>query len=157
MTGLTSNPTIFEQVVAAGDAYDEQIGNLTRAGKTGEALFFDLALRDLTQAADLFRPVFDASGGLDGWVSLEVAPDLVNDTAKTIAAASQLHAAGARPNLYIKIPGTAAGLPAIENSIFAGVPINVTLLFSHEQYLAAAEAYMRGRRQSGCPVERQSS
>ena len=144
VTGLTSNPTIFEQTIAAGDAYDEQIGNLTQAGKTGEALFFDLALRDLTQAADLFRPVFDVSGGMDGWVSLEVSPDLVDDAAKTIAAASQLHAAGARPNLYIKIPGTPAGLPAIENSIFAGVPINVTLLFSHEQYLAAAAAYLRG-------------
>ena len=144
VTGLTSNPTIFEQAIGAGDFYDEQIGDLVRAGKRGEALFFELALRDLTRAADLFRPIFDATGGVDGWVSLEVSPAIVDDTAKTTAAAAQLHAAAARPNLYIKIPGTPAGVQAIEDSIFAGVPVNVTLLFSREQYLAVAEAYMRG-------------
>ena len=113
-------------------------------GKSGEALFFELALEDLTQAADLFRPVHDATGGVDGWVSLEVSPLLANDTAGTIRAAAQLHAQAQRPNLFIKIPGTREGVPAIEESIFAGVPINVTLLFSREQYIASAEAYMRG-------------
>ena len=144
VSGLTSNPTIFEQALGAGDCYDQQIDELARAGKAGEELFFELALRDLTRAADLFRPIFDASGGVDGWVSLEVSPTIVDDTAKTIAAAAQLHSAAARPNLYIKIPGTVAGVQAIEDSIFAGVPVNVTLLFSREQYLAVAEAYMRG-------------
>ena len=114
------------------------------AGKSGEALFIELALEDLIQAADLFRPVHNATRGVDGWVSLEVSPLLVNDTAGTIKAAAQLHARAQRPNLFIKIPGTAAGIPAIEESIFAGVPINVTLLFSREHYIAAAEAYLRG-------------
>ena len=113
-------------------------------GKSGEALFFELALEDLTPAADLFRPVHDATGGVDGWVSLEVSPLLADDTAGTVKAAVQLHARAQRPNLFIKIPGTRAGIPAIEEAIFAGVPINVTLLFSREQYIAAAEAYMRG-------------
>ncbi|MEO8527420.1 MAG: transaldolase [Caldimonas sp.] len=144
VTGLTSNPTIFEHAIGAGDFYDEQISELSRRGKSGEDLFFELALRDLTRAADLFRPVHDATDGVDGWVSLEVSPAIVNDTAKTTEAAARLHAAAARSNLYIKIPGTPAGAKAIEASIFAGVPINVTLLFSREQYLAAAEAYMRG-------------
>ena len=144
VTGLTSNPTIFEHAIGGGNFYDEQIAALSRQGKSGEDLLFELALRDLTQAADLFRPAFDASQGIDGWVSLEVSPAIVNDAAKTTEAAARLHAAAARPNLYIKIPGTPAGVEAIEASIFAGVPINVTLLFSREQYVAAAEAYMRG-------------
>ena len=144
VTGLTSNPTIFEHAISAGDLYDEQIAELSREGRSGEDLFFELALRDLKQAADLFRPVFDATDGVDGWVSLEVSPAIVDDTARTTAAAAKLHAAAAKPNLYIKIPGTPAGVKAIEASIFAGVPINVTLLFSCEQYLAAAEAYLRG-------------
>ena len=144
VTGLTSNPTIFEHAIGAGDSYDEQIAELSRQGKSGEDLFFELAIEDLRRAADLFRPIHDASQGVDGWVSLEVSPAIVNDAARTIEAAARLHAAAARPNLYIKIPGTTAGAKAIEASIFAGVPINVTLLFSSEQYLAAAEAYLRG-------------
>jgi len=144
ITGLTSNPTIFEQAIAAGAFYDEQIADLARRGKAGEELFFALALQDLTRAADLFRPIHAATGGSDGWVSLEVSPLLADDTGATIEAALRLHAAAARTNLYIKIPGTPAGIPAIEESIFAGVPINVTLLFSREHYRAAAEAYLRG-------------
>ncbi|HEY6158191.1 MAG TPA: transaldolase [Gemmatimonadales bacterium] len=144
VTGLTSNPTIFDHAIKNGDSYDSAIRQKTAQGKSGEGLFFDLALEDLTQAADLFRPVHDHTGGADGWVSLEVSPLLANDTASTIAAAAQLHARANRANLFIKIPGTPEGIPAIEASILAGVPINVTLLFSAEQYLAAAEAYMRG-------------
>ena len=143
VTGLTSNPTIFDQAIGTG-AYDEAIRNRVDEGKSGEALFFELALEDLTQAADLFRPVHDASDGVDGWVSLEVSPLLADDSAGTVKAAAQLHARAQRPNLFIKIPGTSAGLPAIEESIFAGVPVNVTLLFSREHYLAAADAYMCG-------------
>ncbi|MDQ6627371.1 MAG: transaldolase [Pseudomonadota bacterium] len=144
VTGLTSNPTIFEQAIAAGDSYDAQIGQLAAAGKSGEDLFFAVAMQDLTRAADLFRPVHEATGGIDGWVSLEVSPLIADDATRTIEAARSLHKTAARPNLYIKIPGTPAGVEAIEESIFAGVPINVTLLFSREQYLAAAEAYLRG-------------
>ena len=144
VTGLTSNPTIFEHAIGKGDAYDEQIATLARAGRSGEDLFFQLALRDLTRAADLFKPAHDATGGVDGWASLEVSPLLVDDADKTIRSVAVLHAAAARPNLYIKIPGTKAGVKAIEESIFAGVPVNVTLLFSREQYVAAAEAYLRG-------------
>jgi transaldolase len=144
VTGLTSNPAIFDHAIKDGGFYDDAIRRKTAAGKSGEALFFDLALEDLSQAADLFRPVHDRTGGVDGWVSLEVSPLLANDTATTIAAAADLRARGARVNLFIKIPGTPAGVPAIEASIFAGVPINVTLLFSVEQYVAAAEAYLRG-------------
>jgi transaldolase len=144
ITGLTSNPTIFEHAIGKGSAYDDQIAELSREGRSGEDLFFQLALRDLTRAADLFKPTHDATGGVDGWVSLEVSPLIVDDADKTIQAAARLHAAAARPNLYVKIPGTAAGVKAIEESIFAGVPINVTLLFSREQYLASAEAYLRG-------------
>jgi transaldolase len=144
VTGLTSNPTIFEQAIAAGAFYDEQIADLARKGRSGEELFFALALRDLTRAADLFRPIHAATGGSDGWVSLEVSPLLADDTGATIEAALRLHAAAQRTNLYIKIPGTPAGIPAIEESIFSGVPINVTLLFSREHYRAAAEAYLRG-------------
>ena len=144
VTGLTSNPTIFDQAIKEGDHYDAAIREKAQAGESGEALFFELALEDLTQAADLFRPVHDASGGKDGWVSLEVSPLLADDSAATIRAAARLHARAQRPNLFIKIPGTPAGIAAIEESIFAGVPINVTLLFSSEHYVAAAEAYMRG-------------
>ena len=144
VTGLTSNPTIFEHAIGSGGLYDEAIQKLAAKGLSGEDLFFELALQDLTQAADLFRPIFDASRGSDGWVSLEVSPLLANDTVRTIQAAARLHARAARPNLFIKIPGTPEGIPAIEQSIFDGVPINVTLLFSREHYLAAAQAYLRG-------------
>ncbi len=144
VTGLTSNPTIFEHAIGQGSLYDESIARLTQSGKSVEETFFALALEDLKAAADLFRPVFETTNGTDGWVSLEVSPLLVNDAAKTTRAAASLHEAAARPNLFIKIPGTAAGNEAIEESIFSGVPINVTLLFSREHYLASAEAYMRG-------------
>jgi transaldolase len=144
VTGLTSNPTIFDQAIKSAGSYDEAIRKKAADGKAGEDLFFELALEDLTQAADLFRPIHDATGGVDGWVSLEVSPLLADDTAGTIKAAARLYARAKRPNLFIKIPGTRAGLPAIEETIFAGVPVNVTLLFSSEQYLAAAEAYIRG-------------
>ena len=144
VTGLTSNPTIFEHAVGQGNFYDKSITRLTKLHDSAEELFFALALEDLTTAADLFRPVFDATAGLDGWVSLEVSPLLADNAAGTIQAAAELHAAANRPNLFIKIPGTAAGVEAIEESIFAGVPVNVTLLFSAAQYLAAAQAYMRG-------------
>ncbi|MEO6875470.1 MAG: transaldolase family protein, partial [Opitutaceae bacterium] len=127
-----------------GSDYDDAIRQKVKAGRAGEALFFELALEDLTAAADLFRPIHQKTNGVDGWVSLEVSPALAHDTAGTIAAAKDLHARAGRPNLYIKIPGTPAGLPAIEESIFAGVPVNVTLLFSREQYVAAADAYLRG-------------
>jgi transaldolase len=144
VTGLTSNPTIFENALGNSDFYDEAIRRESGEGESGEGLFFKLALEDLTRAADLFRPVHDATGGIDGWASLEVSPLLANDTANTIKAAARLHADAGRPNVFIKIPGTPEGLPAIEESIFAGVPINVTLLFSRAQYVAAAEAYLRG-------------
>ena len=144
VTGLTSNPSIFNSAIRNGNAYDASIQREAAEGKSGEELFVDLALEDLTQAADLFRPAYDRSAGRDGWVSLEVSPLLATDAAGTVSAAAQLHARGQRPNLFIKIPGTREGVVAIEESIFAGVPINVTLLFSAEQYLAAAEAYMRG-------------
>jgi transaldolase len=144
VTGLTSNPTIFEHAIKDSDDYDDAIRQKVKAGKSGETLFFELALEDLRQAADLFRPIHDQTNGADGWVSLEVSPLLAHDTAATIAAARELYARAGRPNLFIKIPGTKEGLPAIEESIFAGVPINVTLLFSREQYVAAAEAYLRG-------------
>ncbi|MEO8859447.1 MAG: transaldolase [Burkholderiaceae bacterium] len=144
VTGLTSNPTIFEKAIAGGSSYDQAIAELVRQGKSGEDLFFELAMQDLRQAADLFRPAFDASGGVDGWVSLELSPLLADDTAGSVKTAARLHAAAGKQNLFIKIPGTPAGVPAIEESIFAGVPINVTLLFSPEQYQAAADAYLRG-------------
>jgi transaldolase len=144
VTGLTSNPTIFDHAIKNSSAYDLAIRAGLAKGKSGEALFFDLALEDLTQAADLFRPIYDRTNGVDGWVSLEVSPLLAYNTASTLAAAKELHARARRPNLLIKIPGTKEGLPAIEEAIFAGVPINVTLLFSREQYVAAAEAFLRG-------------
>jgi transaldolase len=144
VTGLTSNPTIFDHAIKNSSAYDVAIRAGLAKGKSGEALFFDLALEDLTRAADLFRPIYDRTSGVDGWVSLEVSPLLAHDTTSTLAAAKELHARAGRPNLLIKIPGTKEGLPAIEEAIFAGVPINVTLLFSHEHYIAAAEAFLRG-------------
>jgi transaldolase len=144
VTGLTSNPTIFDHAIKNSTAYDVTIREKLAQGKSGEALFFELALEDLTRAADLFRPIYDRTDGVDGWVSLEVSPLLAYDTASTLAAAKDLHARAGRPNLLIKIPGTKEGLPAIEEAIFAGIPINVTLLFSREQYVAAAEAFLRG-------------
>lgn len=144
VTGLTSNPTIFDHAIAKGTDYDAAIRDRTAAGKAGETLFFDLALEDLREAADVFRPVHERTDRVDGWVSLEVPPTLAYDTARTLEAAKDLYASAGRPNLFIKIPGTREGLPAIEEATFAGVPINVTLLFSREHYLAAAEAYMRG-------------
>jgi transaldolase len=144
ITGLTSNPTIFDHAIKSGTDYDADIRSKLGEGKSGEALFFELAIADLSQAAALFAPVHERTDGVDGWVSLEVSPLLAYDTKSTTAAAAALHAQAKRPNLYIKIPGTPEGLPAIEESIFAGVPINVTLLFSRDQYVAAAEAYIRG-------------
>lgn len=144
VTGLTSNPTIFLHAIEKSGLYDDAIRQLMAQGQSREALFFQLAIQDLTEAADLFRPAHDATGGEDGWVSLEVSPLLANDTASTIRAAVELRQQAKRPNVFIKIPGTPEGVPAIEESIFRGVPINVTLLFSAAQYIAAAEAYMRG-------------
>src|SRR5882757_6893008 len=144
VTGLTSNPTIFDEAIANSDAYDDAIRRSSHDGKSTEAVFTDLALADLRRAADLFRPMFNATNGVDGWVSMEVSPLLANDTRGSIEAAVSISQQAARPNLFVKIPGTPAGLAAIEESIFAGIPINVTLLFSREHYLAAAEAYMRG-------------
>jgi transaldolase len=144
VTGLTSNPTIFDHAIKNSSAYDAAIREKMLRGLSGEDLFFDIALEDITRAADLFLPVFQRTNGVDGWVSLEVSPMIAHDTASTIAAAKQLHGRAARQNLFIKIPGTKEGLPAIEEAIFAGIPINVTLLFSSEQYVAAAEAYIRG-------------
>ena len=144
VTGLTSNPTIFDHAIKNSHTYDVSIREGLAKGKTDESLFFDLALDGLTRAADLFRPAHDRTNGVDGWASLEVSPLLAHDTASTIAAAKELSARSGRPNLFIKIPGTKEGLPAIEEAIFAGVPINVTLLFSREQYVASAEAYLRG-------------
>jgi transaldolase len=144
VTGLTSNPTIFDQAIKKSASYDPAIQQKLHEGKSGEGLFFELALEDLTRAADLFRHVHTQTKGVDGWVSLEVSPLLAYDTASTLTAAKDLHARAARPNLFIKIPGTTQGLPAIEEAIFAGVSINITLLFSREQYLAAAEAYLKG-------------
>jgi transaldolase len=143
ITGLTSNPTIFDEAIGKTAAYDNGIRQKAAAGLSGEDLFVELALEDLRRAADLFRPEFDRTKGLDGWVSMEVSPLLANNTQGTIDAALRIHKQANRPNLYVKIPGTPAGVPAIEAAIFAGVPINVTLLFSREQYLKVADAYMR--------------
>ena len=144
VTGLTSNPTIFDHAIKNSTAYDVAIRDKMSKDKSGEALFFELALEDLIRAAGLFRPVHQQTDGVDGWVSLEVSPLLAHDTASTLAEARDLHTRANQPNLFIKIPGTREGLPAIEEAIFAGVPINVTLLFSREQYLAAADAFLRG-------------
>lgn len=144
ITGLTSNPTIFDQAIRTGSAYDADIRLKTREGKSGQALFLELALDDLRRAADLFRPIYDRTGGVDGWVSLEISPLLADDGEGSTLEAVRLHSLTQRPNIFIKIPGTVAGLIAIEESIFRGVPVNVTLLFSRDQYVAAANAYMRG-------------
>jgi transaldolase len=144
ITGLTSNPTIFDHAIKNSKDYDDAIKRKLAQGQSGEKLFFELALEDLTEAADLFRPVYDRTCGVDGWVSLEVSPLLAHNTKSTVAEAKNLHARAQRPNLLIKIPGTKEGLPAIEEAIFAGIPVNVTLLFSDDQYLAAADAFMRG-------------
>ena len=144
ITGLTSNPTIFDHAIKVGTAYDAQIHERAAAQRSGESLFFDLALEDITRAADLFLSVHERTDGVDGWVSLEVSPTLARDAKSTLTEAKELHARAGRTNLFIKIPGTPEGLPAIEEAIFAGVPVNVTLLFSREQYLAAADAYLKG-------------
>jgi len=144
VTGLTSNPTIFYHAIKDGNDYDAGIDHRLRGPESVDALFFELALEDVKDAADLFRPVHELTDGVDGWVSLEVSPVLAHDAAKTLAAAQELHQRGGRPNIYIKIPGTPEGLVAVEEAIFAGIPVNVTLLFSREQYLAAAEAYLSG-------------
>jgi len=144
VTGLTSNPTIFDHAIKNSTAYDAAIREKLSSGKSGEPLFFELALDDITRAAGLFRGIHDQTDGVDGWVSLEVSPLLAHDTAGSLAAAKSLHSRAGQPNLFIKIPGTKEGLPAIEEAIFAGIPVNVTLLFSREQYLAAADAYLRG-------------
>jgi transaldolase len=144
VTGLTSNPTIFDHAIKNSAAYDDSIRDELARGRSGEELFFELALADITEAANLFRPIHNRTNTVDGWVSLEVSPLLAHDTKTTIREAKDLHQRAGRPNLYIKIPGTKEGLPAIEESIFAGIPINVTLLFSREQYVAAAEAFTRG-------------
>jgi transaldolase len=152
VTGLTSNPSIFDKAISGGDAYNEQIAEVApraaagdqQNGMEGEELFFELALTDLRRAADLFAPVNRRTDDVDGWVSLEVSPLIADDAAATIEEAKALHAKGERDNIFIKIPGTQAGREAIEESIFAGVPINVTLLFDDKQYLGAADAYMRG-------------
>jgi len=156
VTGLTSNPTIFDHAIKNSNSYDEAIRQKLGEGKSGEELFFELALEDLVLAADLFRPIFDSTSEVDGWVSLEVSPLLAHDTKTTVSEAKNLHARADRPNLFIKIPGTKEGLPAIEEAIFAGVPVNVTLLFSPAQYVAAAEAYLKGierRIEAGLPPE----
>jgi transaldolase len=144
VTGLTSNPTIFDHAIKNSTTYDADIARKSLSTKSAEDLFFELAVADLCRAAELFEPVFARTDGVDGWVSLEVSPLLAHDTTSTLAAARDLHRRGGKPNLFIKIPGTAEGLPAIEAAIFAGIPVNVTLLFSREQYVAAAEAYLRG-------------
>lgn len=144
VTGLTSNPTIFDHALRHGTSYDTSLRAAARPGASGDEIFFELALDDLTRAADLFRPIHERTSGVDGWVSLEVSPLLASDAKSTLAEAKDLHARAGRPNLFIKIPGTADGLEAIEESIFAGIPINVTLLFSAKQYRAAADAWLRG-------------
>jgi transaldolase len=144
VTGLTSNPSIFQKAISGSSEYDGSIRTHMEAGLSGEDLFFELAIEDLRRACDLFAPIHASTNGVDGWCSLEVSPLLANDTASTIEQAKKLHAKAGRDNLYIKVPGTAEGAPAIEELTFAGIPVNVTLLFSVEQYLAAAEAYTRG-------------
>lgn len=144
VTGLTSNPTIFDQAIKNSTAYDEDISRALPTARSSEDLFFDLALTDLSRAADLFHTIHTRTDGVDGWVSLEVSPLLAHDTEKTLTAARDLHQRGGKPNLFVKIPGTEEGLPAIEAAVYAGIPVNVTLLFSREQYMAAAEAYLRG-------------
>ena len=156
VTGLTSNPSIFDKAISGSTAYDSDVAALAREGLSTEEIFFRVAIADLRRAADLFAPVAAATNGIDGWVSLEVSPTLADDTDGTVSAARRLHAEADRPNLFIKIPGTPAGLPAIEEAIFHGVPVNVTLLFSTAQYLAAADAHLRGlerRREAGLSLD----
>ena len=156
VTGLTSNPTIFDHAIKNSTAYDEAIRQKLAEGKSGEELFFELALEDLVSAAGIFRQIYDETAEVDGWVSLEVSPLLANDTATTLSEAKDLHARAGCPNLFIKIPGTKEGVPAIEEAIFAGVPVNVTLLFSPVQYVAVAEAYLKGierRIAAGLPAQ----
>jgi transaldolase len=156
VTGLTSNPTIFDHAIKNSTAYDEAIRQKLKEGKSGEDLFFELALEDLVVAAGIFRQIYDETAEVDGWVSLEVSPLLANDTATTLSEAKDLHARANSPNLFIKIPGTKEGVPAIEEAIFAGVPVNVTLLFSPVQYAAVAEAYLKGierRIAAGLPAQ----
>jgi transaldolase len=144
VTGLTSNPTIFDKAISKSDFYDEAIRKLMKGGLSGEPLFFELAIEDLSRAADMFLPVHQRTATVDGWVSLEVSPLLAYDTKATIAEAKRLYQKAGKPNLFIKIPGTKEGLPAIEEAIFSGVTVNVTLLFSASDYVAAADAYMKG-------------
>jgi transaldolase len=144
VTGLTSNPTIFERAITRTTDYDEEITTLASAGMNGDALLFEMVLNDLTEAADMLLPVHHRTAGVDGWVSVEVAPGLAYDSAGTVAQAEWLFEKAPTPNFFVKIPGTGPGLPAIEEAVFRGVPVNVTLLFSESQYVAAAEAYMRG-------------
>ena len=144
VTGLTSNPTIFDHAITHSKSYDSEIRRLLSIGLSGDALFFELAVQDLTRAADLFAPIHERTAGVDGWVSLEVSPLLAYDAKATVAEAKALHKKANRRNLFIKIPGTKEGAPAVEEAIFSGVPVNVTLLFTGDHYLAAAEAYMRG-------------
>ena len=144
VTGLTSNPTIFDKAITEGEDYNEQVTELREKGLEGEDIFFEVAITDLRRAADLFKPIHDQTDGVDGYVSLEVSPELANDTEATVKQAAELHAKAERENLYIKIPGTPEGLPAIEETIFAGIPVNVTLLFDSDQHLACADAYMKG-------------
>jgi transaldolase len=144
VTGLTSNPTIFDHAITHSASYDREIERLLDKGRKGEELFFELAIQDLSRAADLFLPIHQQTATVDGWVSLEVSPLLAHDTERTVASAKALHAKAGKPNLFIKIPGTKEGLPAIEEAIFRGVPVNVTLLFSPEHYVAASDAYIRG-------------
>jgi transaldolase len=146
VTGLTSNPSIFDKAISSG-AYDDAIRAMSRDGLSDEELFFELAVEDLQRAADMFLPAHERTDGVDGWVSLEVSPLLAYDTARTIEAAKALHARANRSNLFIKIPGTAEGLPAITECIASGVPVNVTLLFSADHYRAAADAYLAGLEQ----------
>jgi transaldolase len=144
ITGLTSNPAIFDHALKTSTAYDAAIAEGLRDGKSAEQVFIEIALEDISRAADIFRPIHARSSGVDGWVSLEVSPLLARDAQSTLAAATDLHRRAGRPNVLIKIPGTPEGLPAVEDAIYAGIPVNVTLLFSPDQYLAAAEAYLRG-------------
>ena len=160
VVGLTSNPSIFEKAISGGSSYDTQISGLLAKGMAAEPIFFECAIADLTRACDLFKGVSDRTGGIDGWVSLEVSPLLAADTKATVAQAKSLHAKANRPNLFIKVPGTPEGIPAIEELIAAGISINVTLLFSKAHYLAAAEAYLRGlerRAAAGLPLTAVSS
>ena len=151
VTGLTSNPTIFDHAISKSHDYDAGHPRQDGAGQVGRGAVLRAGAGGPDQAADLFRPIHEQTDGVDGWVSLEVSPALAYDTASTLAPGQELHAQAGRPNLFIKIPGTPEGLPAIEEAIFAGVPINVTLLFSREHYLAAAEAYMRGSSGASTP------